>query len=165
MSFQHKRTTDAWVVQHFDCINTTSAHKRSVLKPWLPHIAMSDTSAIRSGFVWAAIMYAVLFAGHIVAAANDWDILFRLIASIITAQTFFVGTSIVVLGRARPSESKLQAQRLGYGVSLPLSAGLAYAYGNQSFNLALTLAFLGVTTLTHGFTIWRLNRMMNGKVD
>jgi hypothetical protein len=110
-------------------------------------------------------MYAVLFAGHIVAAANDWDILFRLIASIITAQTFFVGTSIVVLGRARPSESKLQAQRLGYGVSLPLSAGLAYAYGNQSFNLALTLAFLGVTTLTHGFAIWRLNRMMNGKVD
>lgn len=126
---------------------------------------MSDATAVRNGLVFAAVMYAFLFVSHIVAAANDWDLLFRLVASIITVQTFFVGTSIAALGRAGSLESKMLAHRLGYGFSLPLSAGLAYAYANQSFDVGLTLAFLGAATLTHGFAIWRLNRMMDEKVD
>lgn len=126
---------------------------------------MSDGNRVRKGFILAAVLYAILFVGHILAAANDWDFLFRLIASIITIQTFFVGASIALLGSAESLGSKVRAHRLGYAISLPLSAGLAYAYASQSIDVALTLAFLGTTTLTHGFIIRRLNRMMDEKVD
>ena len=43
-------------------------------------------SAVKSTLVVAGI-YAALFVGHIFAAANNWDVLFRLIALTLTLIT------------------------------------------------------------------------------
>jgi|TARA_B110000967_G_C18866885_1_gene553175 hypothetical protein len=90
-----------------------------------------------------------LFLAHIVAAARDWDTVFKVIAALITVMTFAVGPSIIAFGRIKVHEEKIQANTVGFAVGLVLSSGLAWAYADQSFDIRLTLAFLLITTILH----------------
>jgi len=82
--------------------------------------------------VYTAV-YVTLFISHIIAAANDLDIIFRLIAVIITLQTMFAGLCIHLLkGNVRHARLPVVA----------LSAGLGWAYAgmNESWTIALWVA-------------------------
>ena len=95
------------------------------------------------------MLYLALFLAHIVAAARDWDTVFKVIAALITVMTFAVGPSIIAFGRIKVHEEKIQANTVGFAVGLVLSSGLAWAYADQSFDIRLTLAFLLITTILH----------------
>ncbi len=71
------------------------------------------------------VTFVTLFIAHIVAAANDLDLVFRIIASIITIQTMFAGFVIHLLkGDARYARYPVMA----------LSAGLGWAYAGMSLD-------------------------------
>jgi|TARA_B110000495_G_scaffold141843_1_gene124766 hypothetical protein len=101
------------------------------------------------GIRFSSILYLALFLAHIVAAARDWDTVFKVIAALITVMTFAVGPSIIAFGRIKVHEEKIQANTVGFAVGLVLSSGLAWAYADQSFDIRLTLAFLLITTILH----------------
>ena len=108
-----------------------------------------SASDLFRGICIAATLYAALFLAHIIAAAQDWDAAFKLIAASITLMTFTVGQSIIVLGRVKSIEQKIQANAVGHSIGLILSIGLAWAYADQSFDMFLTLAFLLTTAILH----------------
>jgi len=106
-------------------------------------------SELFRGICIAATLYAALFFAHIIAATQEWDIAFRLIAALITLMTVSVGPSIIALGRIQNFEQKIQANAVGHSIGLLLSIGLAWAYADQSFDMPLTLAFLLITAILH----------------
>lgn len=126
---------------------------------------MSSASNVKGSVFLAGSVYALLFIAHIVAAANEWDSVFRGVAATLTVMTFFTGTSIALLGRIEPIHLKLKAQKIGFQISILLSIGLAYAYSNQSFDAVLTLLFVTITSITHGIALGRLNSLAKQKVD
>ena len=77
--------------------------------------------------MWVPILvytgvFVTLFITHIIAAANDWDILFRVVAALITLQTLFAGMCLHLLkGDVRNSRLPVVA----------LSAGLGWAYAGM----------------------------------
>lgn len=132
-----------------------SKTKRSVLKPRRSRLSMEwRRSAVKCAFLVAGT-YVTLFLGHIVAAANNWDVFFRLIAVLITAITFFLGPSIAFLVSSDVDDQRKKAHRLGSWFSAPLAIGLAFAYANQSFDIVLSIAFLCLTLFTHSLTFPR----------
>ena len=46
---------------------------------------------VRRTVLYSAVIFATLFVAHIVAAANDAELLFRIIAMMITLQSLFLG--------------------------------------------------------------------------
>ncbi|MDE0857760.1 MAG: hypothetical protein OSA38_04255 [Candidatus Poseidoniaceae archaeon] len=126
---------------------------------------MGDASEVRTAFVWAALLYAVLFVGHIVAAANEWVLVFRAVAIMITAVTFLVGPLMVFLVRTHDKGLRADAHRIGFHTSLLLSFGLAYAYAGPGFDARLTLGFLGITVVVHSITFLLLISLSGQKVD
>ena len=126
---------------------------------------MNGPSKVKGGLFLAGSAYAVLFIAHIMAAANEWDFVFRGVAAALTVMTFFTGSSIALFGRIEPIHLKVKAQRIGFQISLPLSIGLAYAYSNQSFDAVLTVLFVTITSITHGIALSRLNSLAKQKVD
>ncbi len=81
-----------------------------------------------------------LFIAHIVAAANDFDLLFRIIASIITIQTMFAGLVLHFLnGDARHARYPVVA----------LSAGLGWAYAEMTLNWTILLWVIGAILLQY----------------
>jgi len=72
--------------------------------------------------------FSLLFVTHIIAAANNFDILFRVVAAIITLQILFAGFCIHLLnGDVRHARLPVIA----------LSAGLGWAYAEMSFDLSI----------------------------
>jgi hypothetical protein len=126
---------------------------------------MNGPSKVKGGVFFAGSAYALLFVAHIVAAANEWDFVFRSVAVALTAMTFFTGASVVLFGRIERIDQKVKAQRIGFTISLLLSIGLAYAYSNQSFDAVLTALFVTITSITHGIALSRLNSLAKQKVD
>ena len=75
-------------------------------------------------------IYSFLFVIHIIAAANDFDHLFRIVAAILTLQTMFAGFCLHLLkGDARHARFPVIA----------LSAGLGWAYAEMSFDWNIIL--------------------------
>lgn len=71
------------------------------------------------------VIFSFFFVIHIIAAANDFDHLFRIVAVIITLQTMFAGFCLHLLkGDARHARFPVIA----------LSAGLGWAYAEMSFD-------------------------------
>ena len=68
-------------------------------------------------------VYSLLFVLHIVFAANDLDLLFRFVALLLVAMTFFCAPLLWLI-----DSSMNHSERIGYMVSIPLSIGIAYAY-------------------------------------
>ena len=109
---------------------------------------MEQRSRLIRGIGIAAVIYASLFVGHIVAAANGLTLFFRAIAVSITLMTFLMGPIVWFLSQHGDDSDHL-AYRIGFWVSVPLSVGLAYAYADQTFDAAYSIGFLVATVLTH----------------
>ena len=83
-------------------------------------------------------IYVALFVSHIVAAANDLQLLFRSIAIIITFQTMFAGLCIHLLnGDVRHARLPVIA----------LSAGLGWAYASMTASWTIGLWMLCAITI------------------
>ena len=93
--------------------------------------------------------YVVLFVLHILFAANDLDVLFRIVAMMLVCMTFLCGPLLWFLDRDTSSTS-LYNSKLGYAVSLPLSLGIAYAFTGMEFALNASIIALLLTSFTHG---------------
>ena len=98
--------------------------------------------------------YVVLFVLHIVFAANDMEHLFRIVATLLVAMTFFCAPFLWLI-----DSSMKQSLRIGYIASVPLSIGIAYAYTDMEFQLSATFLAVIATSVTHG--AWWL--FMRGK--
>ena len=96
-------------------------------------------------------LYLGLFVLHVVFAANDLDILFRIVAFILVAMTFLCGPALWSIHSILDSH-QMNSAVYGYLVSLPLSIGIAYAYTDMHFEVGASLIALSLTSLTHG--VW-----------
>ena len=143
------------LLSHLQYKENCSKIKRSVLKPRTLSPSMEwRQSAVKCTLMVAGI-YAALFVGHIVAAANNWDVLFRLIALSLTIITFLLGPCIAMLVSYELVEQRKKAHRLGSWISAPLAIGLAFAYADQSFDIVLSIGFLSLALLSHWVTFLR----------
>ena len=98
--------------------------------------------------------YALLFVLHILFAANDLDDLFRVVAVLLVAMTFFCAPILWLI-----DSTMKRSLRIGYIASIPLSVGIAYAYTDMQFQLDATFFAIIATNVTHG--AWWL--FMKGK--
>lgn len=98
--------------------------------------------------------YVLLFVLHIVFAANDLEHLFRIVAVLLAAMTFFCAPLLLLI-----DSTMKRSLRIGYIASIPLSIGIAYAYTNMQFQLDATFLAVIATSVTHG--AWWL--LMKGK--
>ena len=83
--------------------------------------------------MWVPILiytgvFVTLFITHIIAAANDWDILFRVVAALITLQTLFAGFCLHML------KGDVRHARLPV---IALSAGLGWAYAGMQMDWSI----------------------------
>lgn len=83
--------------------------------------------------MWVPILiytgvFVTLFITHIIAAANDWDILFRVVAALITLQTLFAGFCLHLL------KGDVRHARLPV---IALSAGLGWAYAGMQMDWSI----------------------------
>ena len=99
-------------------------------------------------------IYVLLFVLHIVFAANDLEHLFRIIATLLAAMTFFCAPILWLI-----DSTMKESPRIGYIASIPLSIGIAYAYTNMEFQLGATFLAVIATSVTH--SAWWL--FMKGK--
>ena len=114
-----------------------------------------DASVVKTVVV-VAVVYAILFAAHIVAAAKDWGLLFRAIATSLTCMTFLLGWCLAWMLKNEDLEMRKRGHNIGAWISIPLAIGLAYAYAGQTFNIPLSAAFVVLTLTTHALTDRRL---------
>ena len=89
--------------------------------------------------------YVLLFVLHIVLAANDLEHLFRIVAVLLVAMTFFCAPFLWLI-----DSTTKHSQRIGYVASIPLSVGIAYAYTNMDFQMGATFLAIITTSVTHG---------------
>ena len=89
--------------------------------------------------------YVLLFVLHIVFAANDMEHLFRIVATLLVAMTFFCASFLWLI-----DSTMKQSLRIGYIASVPLSIGIAYAYTDMEFQLSATFLAVIATSVTHG---------------
>lgn len=108
----------------------------------------SNKAKLIRGIIISASVYIVLFVGHIFAAANDYDLLFSLIAIAITLHTIFCGLVIIILSRLKSTEEKFFANKIGYVISIPLTIGLSRAYSGMEINNTV-FAWLLLVLITH----------------
>ena len=87
------------------------------------------------------VTFVALFVAHIIAAANDLDLLFRIIASIITIQTMFAGLVLHLL--------KGDARHARYPV-IALSAGLGWAYAGMTLDWMILAWVIGAILFQYG---------------
>ena len=108
----------------------------------------SNNAKLIRGIIISASVYIVLFVGHIFAAANDFDLLFSLVAIAITLHTIFCGLVIILLSRFESTEEQLFANKIGYVISIPLTIGLSRAYSGMEINNTV-FAWLLLVLITH----------------
>jgi peptidoglycan/LPS O-acetylase OafA/YrhL len=118
---------------------------------------MARDASVAKAVVFAAVVYAILFAAHIVAAANDWTWLFRVIATSLTCMTFLLGGCLAWMLKNENLEMRKRGHSIGAWISIPLAIGLAYAYAEQSFDITLSAAFVALTLMSHALTERRLS--------
>tara|TARA_Y100000768_G_scaffold156417_1_gene116797 strand:+ start:123 stop:566 length:444 start_codon:yes stop_codon:yes gene_type:complete len=124
--------------------------QRRVLKgETIATLMLKDASPFFRGVCITATLYAALFLGHIVAAAQDWDILFRVIAVFISVLTFFIAPCITVFGQVTEASEKIRANSFGLPLSMGLAVALAWAYEDQSFDIFRTLSFILLSFVVH----------------
>ena len=103
---------------------------------------------IMRGVMLSAGFFSLLFLLHIIAAANDMDTFFRIIAILITAQVLFCGYSIQVLSGLNEFADKMAMNRIGLLISIPLSIGLGRAYAGMEFDVTV-LYWVFATLILH----------------
>lgn len=85
--------------------------------------------------------FAALFVAHIVAAANGFDSIFRVIAAMITIQTLFAGLILHWIGG-----NHIHAR---YPV-IALGAGLGWAYAGMQFSWTILIWVVAVVIIQYG---------------
>ena len=88
------------------------------------------------GVLLYAVIYGILFVGHIIAAARDFDLLFRIIAALITLMTMLVGLATHLLCILFKESRGFVVGRY---VSIPLSAVLGWAYAGMEFSFFILI--------------------------
>jgi hypothetical protein len=101
------------------------------------------------GICISATLYAVLFLGHIIAAAQQYDAVFQAIAVTLSIMTFLIGPCIVLFGQITEFPEKIRANTFGFPISIALAIGLSWAYEGQSFDIVRSLAFVFVAVGVH----------------
>ena len=94
--------------------------------------------------------FGVLFALHVVFAAGEMETAFSLVAVLISLQVLTFGPLTVVL---EGSDSRVKRQRTNRAaalVALPLSFGVAWAYGGMAWSTDHTAVVVGLTLFVHG---------------
>ena len=91
-------------------------------------------------FIYAGT-FAALFVAHIIAAANDFDSIFRVIAAMITIQTLFAGLILHWFGG-----NHIHAR---YPV-IALGAGLGWAYAGMQFSWTILIWVVAVVIIQYG---------------
>ncbi len=85
--------------------------------------------------------FVILFVAHIIAAANDFDITFRVIAGLITVQTLFAGFILHLLkGDARHARLPV----------IGLGAGLGWAYAGMQLSWSIPIWVFAVMVIQYG---------------
>ena len=82
------------------------------------------------GYLVYGLVFTILFISHILAAANDYDILFRIIASLISLQVIFTGLIFHKLS-IDVTQARIPV--------LLLSAGLGYAYLGMNIKIQIII--------------------------
>ena len=77
-----------------------------------------------------SVVFIALFVSHIIAAANDLQLIFQVIATLITIQTLFAGLILHILG------GDIRHARLPI---VALSAGLGWAYAGMEPSWSILL--------------------------
>ena len=90
------------------------------------------------------LVYATGFVLHIVFAMYDLWILFNIDAFLLAVMTYFCGPLLIA------KDATMKNFQQGYLLSLPLAAGIAYAYTDMTFVPKATLLSLAITTMIHG---------------
>ena len=96
------------------------------------------------GALLYAVIYCILFVGHIIAAANELEILFRIIATLVTLMTMVVGLSTHFLCGLFKEDNGIIVGRYA---CLPLSAVLGWAYAGMEYS-SLILIWVIVAVIT-----------------
>ena len=87
------------------------------------------------------VVFVTLFLAHIIAAANDFDMMFRVIAGLITVQTLFAGFILHLMkGDARHARVPVIA----------LGAGLGWAYAGMQLSWSIPLWVFAVIVIQYG---------------
>lgn len=89
---------------------------------------------VRRTVLFSAGIYATLFVAHILAAANDHQVVFRIIATAITLQTFLLGGTFLLFHVHSSQSVRRDAFKIGCLISLPLSIGLGWAYSGMQWD-------------------------------
>jgi len=105
---------------------------------------------MRRGLIGALGLFFLLFLLHIVAASQNWDVFFRLIALSITVITVMFGPFCVLVERSSPLNSRRSLNRVASLVALPLVLGLAWAYGGMTWETTPVAVLLIFSMLSHG---------------
>ncbi len=88
------------------------------------------------GVLLYGVIFCTLFVTHIIAAAKDFGILFRIIATLITLLTMFVGLVTYLLCILFKENHGFIVGRYA---SVPLSAALGWAYAGMEFSLFILI--------------------------
>ncbi len=86
-------------------------------------------------------IFVTLFVSHIIAAANELDLLFRIIASIITIQTLFAGLILHLIGG--------KCIHARYPV-IALGMGLGWAYAGMQLSWTILIWVVAVVIIQYG---------------
>ena len=104
--------------------------------------------------MWRALVgnlgvFGLLFGLHIVFASLDLELAFSIVALAITVQVVLFGPFSVVLEGARRRLQRRRTNRVGFAIALPLSFGLAWAYGGMVWSPSVVLVVVGTTVVFH----------------
>ena len=87
------------------------------------------------------VVFVTLFVAHIIAAVNDFDMVFKVIAGLITVQTLFAGFILHLMkGDARHARVPVIA----------LGAGLGWAYAGMQLSWSISLWVFAVIVIQYG---------------
>ena len=103
---------------------------------------------VRRTVLFSAGIYATLFIAHILAAANDLLIIFRIIATAITFQTFLLGGTFLFFHVHSSQSVRRDAFKIGCLISFPLSIGLGWAYSDMQWD-SMIVGFPLIAIATH----------------
>ena len=87
------------------------------------------------------VVFVTLFIAHIIAAENDFDTIFKVIAAMITIQTLFAGLLLHWLG-GKCSHARYPVIALG--------AGLGWAYAGMQLSMTILFWIFAVGIIQYG---------------
>jgi hypothetical protein len=104
--------------------------------------------------MWKAVLFnflvfGVLFGLHIVFASAGWSLAFSVVALAISVQIVLFGPLTVVLEGSPSRWQRRSTNRIAGVVGLPLSIGLAWAYGGMAWAPMAVLVVVGLMLTCH----------------